>query len=129
MFTLQRCFIIFTLLLSAPCALAETDSEKMERLRAQFDQLVVMLGAVQAIEAQCPGYRIAPVMEVAFAQVGDMAKKADILRDVFIRIALAMAQVGESYGLKGDPAGFCKRVLADFGPTSPNPVVERTRRR
>lgn len=88
-----------------------------------------MFGAVQAIEAECPGYRITPEMEGSMGMMGQLAERADSTKDIVVRIMLAMAEMGSRYNLKGDPSGFCKRILADYGPASPNPVVQRTRKR
>jgi len=109
--------------LAAICIGSSVQARDQQRSRRQFEDLIRMVAAAQAIEASCPGYKTSPQFAAVLAALEQPAKPGFAKKDVADRVRSAMADSGVKYGAKRDPNGFCERILADHGPTSPNPVV------
>lgn len=76
-------------------------------------------GVAQAIEAVCTNHVTAPVVETYMYLAGHK-----VGRESAMSLALSsFFATAEKYKLKSDRPGFCRRVLADFGPASDTPVV------
>jgi len=98
-------------------------NKQQQRVKRQIEEIIRLVGAAHTIEDACHDYKITPQLEAALAALKQPLKKPDVPIDVEPRIASAMADLAVKYGAKKDPKGFCERILADHGPTSPHPVV------
>jgi hypothetical protein len=112
---LQRTLIALLVICISSSAMSQTRKER--RLKREADEVMRMLGAAHAIEDACPDYKISPQLETALAALEKQEAR------VSDRIKSVKAEMREKYGAQRDPKGFCERMLADHGPTSPNPAV------
>lgn len=114
------------LCLSVP-GVAQVDPDRMRRLKDGFDRIVLMIGTAKAIEGNCAGFEATGEMHLARATLQNLGEKAGIGIDIEVQVAMATVAAGQYYELKRRPREFCKRVLDDWGPGAPQPIVQRKR--
>jgi hypothetical protein len=96
-------------------------------LKESFEIAIRSLATAATITDHCPSFEYTAQIGRAFGLLAQLAERAGITEDVAIRLALARFDALQLYGHERDPRGFCARILADWGPASVNPVVQRRR--